>query len=333
MLLAELKQTSNTTLYKQITEKAFEEFGSDFVLDPNFIQLMDKKSAQTQERLETELNEFKKNLIKPSIKRAQTELGDFHYDRGDLNSALRCYVRTRDYCSTSDDILQMCLNVIKVSIEMGNYGHVSNYITKAEQTPNLTDKAVIARLKVCTALSNLSNKKYKLTARKFLEVTSDIGNYSTVMSNQDIAIYAGLCALATFDRSELKTKVIDNNSFKPFLILAPEIRQAINDFYESKYATCLSTLDKLKTNLMLDYHLHEHVVFLFEKIRQRALIQYFSPFNVVDMKTMATAFATSMEALEKEIAILIVENAISARIDSQNKVLIARTTDQRSATF
>ena len=29
----------------------------------------------------------------------------------------------------------MCLNVIKVSIELGNYVHVSNYISKAEQTP------------------------------------------------------------------------------------------------------------------------------------------------------------------------------------------------------
>ena len=31
----------------------------------------------------------------------------------------------------------MCLNVIKVSIELGNYVHVNNYISKAEQTPEV----------------------------------------------------------------------------------------------------------------------------------------------------------------------------------------------------
>lgn len=102
------------------------------------------------------------------------ELGDFHYNRGDLNSALKCYVRTRDYCTTSKHIIQMCLNVIKVSIEMGNYAHVVNYVAKAEQTPDLTDKVVQSKLRVCSGLANLENRKYKLAARKFLETTFDL---------------------------------------------------------------------------------------------------------------------------------------------------------------
>lgn len=52
-------------------------------------------------------------------------------------AAFTSYVRTRDYCSTPKHILAMCLNVIKVSIEMGNYVHVSNYVQKAEQVPDV----------------------------------------------------------------------------------------------------------------------------------------------------------------------------------------------------
>ena len=51
-------------------------------------------------------------------------------------AAFTCYVRTRDYCSTSKHIVAMCLNVIKVSVEMGNYVHVNNYVQKAEQQPD-----------------------------------------------------------------------------------------------------------------------------------------------------------------------------------------------------
>ena len=54
-----------------------------------------------------------------------------------LQDAFKCYVRTRDYCSTAKDIIQMCLNVIKVAIELNNYGHVQNYVTKAESTPDV----------------------------------------------------------------------------------------------------------------------------------------------------------------------------------------------------
>jgi COP9 signalosome complex subunit 1 len=226
------------------------------------------------------------------------------------------------------------MNVIKVSIEMGNYAHVVNYVAKAEQTPDLSDKVVVAKLKVCAGLANLENRKYKLAARKLLETTFDLStNFSEVVAPQDVAIYGGLCALATFDRSELKKRVIDNAVFRTFLELTPEVRELINDFYASNYASCLRYLDKLKPNLLLDIHLHEHVESLYQRIRNKALVQYFSPFISIDLNTMAAAFNTTVSGLEKELSKLIMENAIQARIDSHNKRLYARDVDQRSATF
>lgn len=225
------------------------------------------------------------------------------------------------------------MNVIKVSIEMGNYAHVSNYVAKAEQTPDLTDKVVIAKLKVCSGLANLSSKKYKLAARKFLETTFDLGtNFNDVVSPQDVAVYGALCALATFERAELK-RVIDSPSFRNFLELVPEVRDLLNDFYFSRYASCLKYLDKLKNPVLLDIHLHEHVESLIQKIREKALVQYFSPFISVDMQEMAKAFNTTVVGLEKELSKLIFEGLIQARIDSHNMRLLARQTDQRSTTF
>ena len=262
------------------------------------------------------------------------DLGDYYYNRGDLNSALKCYVRTRDYCTTSKHIIQMCMNVIKVSIEMGNYAHVVNYVAKAEQTPDLTDKVTVAKLRVCAALANLENRKYKVAARKFLETTIDLSdNYNEIISSIDVAIIGGLTALATFDRTELKKKVIDDPQFRNFLELAPEIREIITDFYESKYGACFKALLKIKNNLLLDIYLHDHVELLYQKIRSKALVQYFTPFVSVDLNTMATAFNSDVNSLERELSKLIMEGAISARIDSHGKRLFARQTDQRTVTF
>ena len=54
-----------------------------------------------------------------------------------LQNAFKCSVRSRDYCTTSKHIITMCLNVIKVAVELSNPLHVSNYVSKAESTPDL----------------------------------------------------------------------------------------------------------------------------------------------------------------------------------------------------
>ncbi|RVW32636.1 COP9 signalosome complex subunit 1 [Vitis vinifera] len=175
-----------------------------------------------------------------------------------------------------------------------------------------------------------------LVYSQFLETGAELGNnYTEVIAPQDVATYGGLCALASFDRTELKASIefIDNLNFRNFLELVPEVRELIHDFYSSHYASCLDYLGNLKTNLLLDIHLHDHVEMLYNQIRHKALIQYTHPFVSVDLRMMANAFKTSVAGLEKELEALITDNQIQARIDSHNKILYARHADQRNATF
>jgi len=185
-------------------------------------------------------------------------------------------------------------------------------------------------LKVAGGLFNLDAKKYKQAAKKFTETTTLLNN--NIVAPQDVAVYGGLCALSSFDRQDLK-KVIDNVSFRNFLELVPDMRELIEDFYSSRYASCLRILEKIKQSLLLDIFLHEHIELLYQKIRNKALVQYFSPFSSIDLNKMAAAFNTNVAGLEKELSKLIMEGQIQARIDSHNKRLYARLTDERSAIF
>eukprot|EP01121_Diplochlamys_sp_Union-15-3_P013626 TRINITY_DN425_c0_g1_i2.p1 TRINITY_DN425_c0_g1~~TRINITY_DN425_c0_g1_i2.p1 ORF type:complete len:467 (-),score=86.86 TRINITY_DN425_c0_g1_i2:119-1489(-) len=331
--IAALKQTQNTHVYRKVFERLGEALGPSFGLDQAWADSVDKKAQQQLDRLEHELETAKTSLIKESIRMGNTELGNFHYHRGDMNSALRCYVKARDYCTSGEHIIEMCMNVIRVSIELSNFAHVLNYVAKAEQTPELKDKATIAKLKACAGLAHLEGRKYKNAAKKFIETSFDIGhNFSEILLPQDIAIYGGFCALASYDRQQLKT-VIDNPQFKNFLELVPSIRDLINDFYNSKYASFLDNLEKFRLDLQLDLHLHDHIQGLYEKIRNKAIVQYFSPFVSIELKTMAEAFKTDITSLEKELSRLIMDGVISARIDSHNKRLYVREVDERTTTF
>ncbi|KAI4369902.1 hypothetical protein MLD38_018296 [Melastoma candidum] len=303
MAYDEARKGENTQVYREVAERIGGRLGQGYTLDAAWCDAVDKRAEQKREKLDNELNSYRTNLIKESIRMGYNDFGDFHYAHGNLGDAFKSYVRTRDYCTTSKHIISMCLNAILVSIEMGQFTHVTSYVSKAEQIVDTLDTVTAAKLKCASGLAFLEVKKYKLAARKFLEVASELGsNYNEVIASQDVATYGGLCALASFDRTELKNKVIDNTNFCNFLELVPEVRELVNDFYSSHYASCLEYLGNLKANLLLDIHLHDHV-------------------------------QTFIAGLEKELEALITNNQIQARIDSHNKILYARHADQRNATF
>jgi hypothetical protein len=63
---------------------------------------------------------------------------------------------------------------------MNNYSHVTNYVSKAEQTPDVGDVSIQPKLKACSGLANLENKKYKVAAQKFLETNFNLTDFSDV---------------------------------------------------------------------------------------------------------------------------------------------------------
>jgi len=270
-------------------------------------------------------------------------MGDFWYARGDIAAALKSYARARDYCSTPELTRLWCLNVIKGHIALQQYHSVASYVAKAENQENAERRGKIesAKLKVCSALSHVhsrgmtkDHKNFRFAAKIFIQVAAELGdNFNTVIAPQDVAIYGGLCALATFERNELTTEVLKSSTFKQYLDKVPEMSEVLNDFKNSRYGSMLKHLQDLKPTIQLDIHLSKHVDVLFGLIRNRAIVQYFTPYSAVNLHRMAEAFGTDVSGLEKELATLIADKAISARIDSHNKVLKARSVNTRSSTF
>eukprot|EP01129_Flabellula_baltica_P010667 TRINITY_DN4528_c0_g1_i2.p1 TRINITY_DN4528_c0_g1~~TRINITY_DN4528_c0_g1_i2.p1 ORF type:complete len:466 (+),score=110.78 TRINITY_DN4528_c0_g1_i2:58-1398(+) len=322
MAVDEIKQGVNTSVYRKLFDKEREFLGEiGIVFDSSWVDSTDRKAQITLEGLEIDLQTNRQNLDKPKIRVSHLNIGKFHYDRGEFGNALRSFIRTQDYCSSPDNILEMCTHVIDASIEMENFAHVMNYLPKGESAASEEDKVTAANLNAISGLANLRVQKYKTAARKFVNTEFDI-NLAQILTPRDIAVYGGICALAEFDRGELLRNVIDNVSFKNFLELEPQMNSIIHDFYNSNYASCLENLNLLKNDLQLDIHIHSCLDNLYKKVRNKALVQYFSPYISIDMVKMADAFQTDIKSLEEELSQLIIDGSISARIDSYNTVLI-----------
>lgn len=112
--------------------------------DASWIESRAKKGAHKLEKLDNDLKNYRMNSIKESIRRGHDDLGDHYLNCGDLSNALKCYSRARDYCTSGKHVVNMCLNVIKVSIYLQNWSHVQSYVSKAESTPDFSEGKLLS---------------------------------------------------------------------------------------------------------------------------------------------------------------------------------------------
>ncbi|KAJ3258091.1 COP9 signalosome complex subunit 1 [Boothiomyces macroporosus] len=287
------------------------------------------------EKLENELNNYKNIQLRESIRMGYNDFAEHYASIGLLSHALKFYTSSRDYLTIPIHILEMCNNIIEISLEMDNYSNINTFILKANQVVASPEKQMyMNKFTAVSGLMHLKNSQFKQAALKFLEVPFDIApKLWSFIAAKDIALYAGLTALASFDRNDLKSKILENQNFKNFLELEPQIRELIKAFYHSKFTNCFEIMANMQYDLTLDYFLSKHVSTLYTHIKNKAVLQYCSPFLSIDMHQMAKVFDTTVETLEEQVVSLITDNQLDARIDSQNKVIRANTTNERSQVY
>lgn len=180
----------------------------------------------------------------------------------------------------------------------------------------------------------------------------------TIISVGDIAVYATLCALATLGRSELKARVVESEG------LAGEgegMKELLDAWMASNFRAVLGLLEKSSVSAqfggrsgalvnvpfsfppdhnalgqaryLLDPLLGPHVANLTALIRSRAVVLYFQPFATIRLERMSTAFGWTVEDTEREVVALIQRGEILGRVDSQNKILRARSTNHRAQLY
>ncbi|KAI0649873.1 G protein pathway suppressor 1 [Trametes meyenii] len=372
LAIAEALKGRDTNLYRSIfyhyeraqTEASDEipELSTLATLDQRWIDETNTKNQAERQKLELELKTYSSNMIKESIRMAHRDLGDFYRSVGEHNSALKHYTKSREFCTTSQHVLDMCMSVIELLMEQRNYSHIATYVFKAEAA---LDSAAVARnmtspeapagaaqankekrnaerekmqtkLDVATALSHLGQGNYEKAALTFLKagpVKSLDDWIGKLVAPGDVAIYATLCALATFPRPAIRAQILDNDIFGMYIEQEPYVRELLESYMNNRFKNVLEILEKYSTRHYADIHLYQHVINLTNLIRSKSLVLYFQPFSSIKLERMGQAFGWSVDELEQQVVALIQAGEIKARVDRQNKILKAKETDQRAALF
>ena len=283
-------------------------------------------------------------LVLTMVQMGNEDLGQHYHQIGDQVSASKAYTRMRDYCTTPTHIASMFLKITNVAIERGDWLSVQSNVQRLRNLQSKPEEQMKNKPKMSAALglSQLHLDAYSDAANSFLSTESTLGDsYNEVISPNDVAVYGGLCALASMDRNELQRKVLDNTSFRNFLELEPHIRRAISFFCSSKFRPCLEILEAYRADYLLDIHLQRHINILISRIRTKSIQQYVVPFNRVTLDSMAKVFAPAAVAGEplptnanssfvKELIRLIEDGTLDGRIDLEKMVLVSNQIDLRT---
>jgi COP9 signalosome complex subunit 1 len=124
------------------------------------------------------------------------------------------------------------------------------------------------------------------------------------------------------DRAELQRRVLDNTSFRPLLELEPHIRRAISMFSSSKYKGCLQVLESYMADYLLDFYLCSHFLKLYQLVRSKCIVQWFSAYSRVTWEEIEKEFPNSLLNVElaDELVEMIRSGSLDARIDLVDKV-------------
>ncbi|KAK0621331.1 26S proteasome subunit RPN7-domain-containing protein [Bombardia bombarda] len=332
---AEAKRGRDAHRYREVVEclriAAPSEPEANF--DQAWLENIEAANRAEMHRLVAELKGYKNNLIKESIRMGNEDLGKHLESTGDLNGAAEAYSKMRPDVSTSKQIVDVGKHLIRVSLQRREWAMVNAHLSKMGGNQSIEDEKLLQPyLKIVHGIALMGQEKYAEAALSFLQTdAAEVPSiaYNDVATSNDVAIYGGLLALASMDRTNLQTKVLDNAKFRKFLEQEPHIRRAVTQFVNGRYSACIATLESHRPDYLLDLYLQKHIPKIYSDIRSKCIVQYLIPFSCVKLETMQSAFGGADQPIEEELASMIQAGTLQARINTIDKLVTTVSANPR----
>ncbi|KRX72011.1 COP9 signalosome complex subunit 1 [Trichinella nativa] len=335
LALQKVKLTSNYHLYSVIHGKLTElskkrSFMGETAItvppfDADWFEVQKRKAKAKFEKLDQELNVYRCNSIKESIRRGFLYLGEHHLEMGELSKAYKCASKAIQHCCDKTTMLSAQLTFIKLCIYTQRWSEVISVSEAAIATiesENERSRSLmpyLGKLYAAKGIAYLCEGEFKKSAHAFLKV--DIENFLFPENDVLKEKMASKCDAEQLEEISKERKLMEENLI---------VREILQTYIDCQYKKLFSLLDSIRTRLSIDVYIEPHVNSLYMRIRNRSFAQFLYPYSSVSMQTMASTFDTSVEEIERQLILLIEAGYITDRvIDSIDKYIYMRKPDPR----
>jgi len=340
-VIAALKEGRNVRAYHNFVAAAFESGRAGASLDKEWESAKERQNSIDLEKLQVALGQAQNALAKEGIRVALMSISEHYWLTGDFQNAMKHIGRIRETCSTAEHTAAYCMQAFQFAAfqESGpNLSICAPYVQRLEQVADALSPVDYARAKIASGLIALDKRHYRQATQLLTGLRSPAlaGNATTldfaailepIMRIGDFAQLLALLALSQLDRPALE-KFLSNPDFKVLFETEAELRGAVTGFHECHYYDALSKLAGRTAQMRLDLFLAPHATGLLQTVRSKAIRQFVAPFVTVQLSKMATVFRTTPAEVEKELALMIRNREIDARIDKTRGALQAAHADQ-----
>ncbi len=163
--------------------------------------------------------------------------------------------------------------------------------------------------------------KFPQAASKLVEVSiefeSELRNIITI---NDLCVYIALLGLVSFPRKRIIDFLFKNPKVNVIFESVTELSPLLESFCNNRYKSFIDILNRIPKFLEFDSFIGDKGGILIEKIIEKTMILFISPYKTLDLKFMSAQMSIPLAELEIKLADLSTSGLLKIRIDSHKKV-------------
>lgn len=306
--------------------------------DQSLYDEMIKSSEAKVKDIESEIEKLEKeDESEIEVLKKWTQLGEYYAQIGDSEKAEKTILKTIELAPSTGSKIDLLLLISRIGFFYNDLIFVKKYLDKAK---TLIDKGGDweRRNKYKTYYG-----VYLVSIRQFEEASQLLHDSLTTFTctelttYEKIAQYAIMSGSITFERNDLKGKLIESseilsvNSNNDLLL---PIYKLVKSLYFTEYINFFpSLLETYDLILVKDRNLKPHADYYLREIRCRAYSQLLESYRTLSLKSMAKSFGVGIEFLDDDLSKFIPNKKLNCIIDRVEGIVQTNRSENKNAQY
>lgn len=298
--------------------------------------LLGKMRAENEARLaelEQAISIAEENEGDTEVKDAMIAKAEYLADIGNQVEAAKAFDAAHEKTAGSGPKMDLVFSMLRLDLALGDWIGYKKELEKAwDLCAKGGDWERKNKLKVYQAIYLMATRQCKPAAEMFL---NSIATFTaTELLSYDMCVfYTVILAVISLDRPSLMANVVENPEILAAIDSIPHLKDLLMSLYQCQYGEFFKSLADISDTINADMLLHPHYRFYLKEARVVVYAQYLQSYKSVKMDAMASTFGVSVEFLDDELAHLIVQGRLPAKLDRVDGVVFTTRPDPKNAAY
>jgi len=298
--------------------------------------LLGKMKSENQARLaelEQAISSAEENQGDTEVKDAMIAKAEYLADIGDQEAAAKAFDAAMEKTAGSGPKMDLVFSMLRLDLALGDWNGYKKELEKAwDLCAKGGDWERKNKLKVYQAIYLMATRQCKPAAEMFLNSIATF-TATELLTYEMCVFYTVTLAVISLDRPSLMADVVENPEILAAIDSVPHLKDLLMSLYQCQYGAFFKSLAAISDAINADMLLHPHFRFYLKEARVVVYGQYLQSYKSVKIDAMASIFGVSVEFLDEELAHLIVEGRLPAKLDRVDGVVLTTRPDPKNAAY